>query len=582
MKKIKKMQKIIFRGIAFMNIFAFIVIFLTIISILFNNTTTMLKESRMKVLRQVSERIRIINNIAVYSSNSIYDQFSDYFTDDIINNHQSLSAEIEDSMSSTNMLLKDIQMDLDVMIILNNGYVYYSEGESESSVNSLKTSFWYMDNYSNDESEAWLVRFDNIDNIVKMKVSYGKIIRDENGVYLGVIISSISEKTFNEIYTSVSEERNNIFILDSTGKAISHSRSSLVGTDIYYMPTFFSTYGKTSSTLVKKNTAHVIQTNVYDEATGWTIVEEMDVRNIMESYANLLYFGIALLIFSIGVALLNSAIISKRLSNPLRNMKNDMVSSSENSFAPIELQTNYDEIFILGKIFNQNIDRMNDLIKRIKKEERQKRKFELDFLQAQINPHFLHNTLFSIKCLVEMQCYNRAGEMLHSLTKLIKYPINTEKLWVPFYDEIDYIYSYIELMRNRYEFPIFINVDDTIDMTTLIPRFILQPIVENSIFHGYDSKTKAAQINITAYEMGEKFIIRVSDDGKGMAQTDIDRLWDNNASPSAINRIGLKNINARIKLIYGKEYGINILSELGKGTDVIITIGKRAREGNDE
>ena len=206
---------------------------------------------------------------------------------------------------------------------------------------------------------------------------------------------------------------------------------------------------------------------------------------------------------------------------------------------------------------------------------------ELSFLQVQINPHFLHNTLFSIKCLIEIGKGEKAAEMLSNLVRLLKIPINISKEWIKIEDEISYLKSYVALMQCRYE-QRNISLDITVEpglSNVLIPRLILQPIVENSIFHGFDDQSKNAVISITFNRLREKLIIRVCDNGKGMSQQEVDILWKETYKNSRTsNSIGLLNIRQRIKLLYGEPYDITIVSEPGQGTEAILTAACQEEE----
>ena len=159
---------------------------------------------------------------------------------------------------------------------------------------------------------------------------------------------------------------------------------------------------------------------------------------------------------------------------------------------------------------------------------------------------------------------------------MLKMPVNVSKEWITIEDEIIYLESYITLMKTRYEereILFEVNINNSVK-NLYIPRLMLQPIIENSIFHGFDdNSSKVALISLEANIIGEKLIIRIRDDGKGMNKAEIYNLWNNSKKKSDnFNKIGLENIRKRINLLYGAPYGMVVLSNEGEGTETILTL----------
>lgn len=225
---------------------------------------------------------------------------------------------------------------------------------------------------------------------------------------------------------------------------------------------------------------------------------------------------------------------------------------------------------------------MNQLIEQIKTDEKEKRKLELSFLQAQINPHFLHNTLFTIKCLIEMKNFQKADAMISSLLRLLKIPFNAKTEWICIKDEISYLQSYLSLMQYRYDkknLTMEVHLEDDLK-EVLIPRLILQPIIENSLFHGFDDSCKNGVINLSFRKIKEKIFICIRDNGKGMTQEALDSLWDSNKKTSdSFNKVSLVNIKQRIQLLYGDGYGISVVSVPNEGTETLLTLAYK-KEGD--
>ncbi|MTI59861.1 MAG: hypothetical protein FH762_07710 [Firmicutes bacterium] len=580
-KNKKKMQAILFNLMSVVNICIFVVVLLTVFVVIFNNSMNMIKKSRLEVLEQIGKRNEIINNVVVYMADNIFETLGSELISQK-KDYEQLTKGMDSVLDQNSRMLKKIQMEPTIIAIMRDGYEYYSAGETKENVGIIKNSMWYINNFTNNEDEFWTVRFNVEDNIINMKLSYGKILRDNNKEYKGIIIASITEKTLNNVYADVSDTEKMIYILDENGKAISHSIQSLVGNNLYYMPAFFDNYGKNSSVFVARNTKHVLLTNYYSEQTGWVIVEEIPVKSLLKSYSIIVYMAIYLLIFSTTISFIAVYYTSRKISKPMADITNKMIYSSENEFSKIDIQTEYREAYILSNIFNMTINKMNRLIEKIKDEERNKRKFELSFLRAQINPHFLHNTLFSIKCLIEMNKSEKANIMLSNLMKTLKMHINASKEFISISEEIEYLKNYVSLMQNRYDdrkLTLNISVDDDL-LELYIPRLMLQPIVENSIFHGFEKKVVDPVININIDDFESSLIIRISDNGGGMTTEEIDNLWRNSYKKnSKFKQIGLINIKKRIELLFGEENGITVISEPQKGTEVILKLRKVLQEG---
>ncbi len=576
-------QKILFYNYLVVTIIIFFVVLIAIIIVMVNNSINVLKQSRLEVLGQLEERNRIVSDAMKYLTEDIYSECAQKILECDPGDYDKLKMEIEESMTRNNEMLKKLNMHPSTIILMKNNYAYKSMDVTSGELALILSSYWYIDNTANAKDEFWSSRYYISENKSNMEICYIKSIFGADGEYKGVVIVSVATDYFKEAYRSMLSEGTLVYILDEDGKVISHPVSALLGTNLYYMPYFWTKYEKNTSRFTRNNTDSILHTNVYSPESGWTIVEEINTNTLIGSFYGIIFIAGLLFIGCVALSVTASYLLSRKISDPIVAISNQML---EKEFDSIERQTAYKEVLVLSNIYNMTIDRMNELIARIKQEEEEKRKLELSFLQAQINPHFLHNTLFSIKCLIEMSKYNKADIMLINLMKLLKIPVNVSKEWIRIEDEIAYLESYTCLMQNRYE-------NRQITMETfvepgledvLVPRLILQPIVENSIFHGFDDTCKNCIINIQFKKMGEKLTVRICDNGKGMTKEEVDALWQESKKNSqTFNRIGLINIRQRIKLLYGEKYGITVVSEPNQGTETILIVGcKREDIANGE
>lgn len=320
--------------------------------------------------------------------------------------------------------------------------------------------------------------------------------------------------------------------------------------------------------------------NYYDEQTGWTIIEEIPSKVIFSP----LYTGFKVLVTLAGIclliALLVSYTIAQTTAKPLLNLCKTMACFAQGNFEITNKAEGYKEVKELSSSFNKMVIEIKELLVQIKDKEKYKRKVEMDFLRSQINPHFLYNTLFSIKCLVDLDKNKQASYMMSAFSDLLKTTLSVDKPFITLQEEIESIEKYIKLQNYRYDDKIYFEYDIGENMLKcLVPPLILQPIVENAIFHGIEPVEEGGMIAIGAIQEGDKLIIEISDDGVGMTA---ERLMYIKSKCSKMlyntsTSIGMTNIASRIKLMFGKEYGVEIESHIKIGTTVKLVLPSKVR-----
>lgn len=220
----------------------------------------------------------------------------------------------------------------------------------------------------------------------------------------------------------------------------------------------------------------------------------------------------------------------------------------------------------------QHID---NLMEQIKKEQEKKKKLEFAVMHAQIHPHFLYNTLYSIKSLCDMGMNREASSMISALSNFFRISISKGQEMISIEEEIEHIKSYLFIQEMRYgdDFSYEIDVDQHI-LSFRIIKLTLQPLVENAIYHGVKQKRGKGTILVKGYCINDTIYFEVIDNGVGMDVNKIKEIMDalNNKEENAALGIGLRSVHERIQLHYGSSYGMHIESELGKGTKVTVTV----------
>ena len=219
---------------------------------------------------------------------------------------------------------------------------------------------------------------------------------------------------------------------------------------------------------------------------------------------------------------------------------------------------------------------MQEQMEEIRRNERERQQMEKKLLQSQINPHFLYNTLDSIIWMIRSEEYEGAGKMVSLLAKFFRISLSQGKDMIPLEKELEHASSYLAIQNIRFKdkFEFQIEADPAL-LKYLCPKLSIQPLLENAIYHGMEGMYEDGEITIRIYDKDGDIGIDVADNGPGMTQETIDHIMHNKViSSKRGSGIGVRNVNERIQLIYGEDYGVTITSELDEGTTATITIPK--------
>lgn len=287
---------------------------------------------------------------------------------------------------------------------------------------------------------------------------------------------------------------------------------------------------------------------------------------------------LATLVFSIFLAWM----IWKQFYRPLRNVNAEIVRMVDNRTRPVAY-TNVEEFdFLLGN-FQKMKDEINVLIEAVKTNEKEKGRFEIEKLLSQINPHFLHNTLNSVQWMARMNGQKDIDRLVTLLIKVLHYNLGKNSLIVTIADEIEAVRNYMELQRIRYDYEFEFRMDIAEEtLHVAVPRFLLQPLVENAIYHGASDRKGQLDISIRQLEP-DRVLITVKDNGNGMdPDTAANIFTDDEAGRKRGLGIGLSYVFRMLKQFYGDRMKLEIESEPGKGTVVTIVIPKLGKEHFDD
>lgn len=314
------------------------------------------------------------------------------------------------------------------------------------------------------------------------------------------------------------------------------------------------------------------------DTKGWYIAECVDESSLMEEVFSILFTIVLITIAAAGsIGIFLSWFLSRTVNVPVKQLQ-ARIRRIENGDFSRDLSTEWPhELGDIGKTINDLSENVLLLMNQQLEDERQKREYEYKMLQSQINPHFLYNTLNSIKWMATIQNSPGIAEMTTSLSRLLKDISKGATSLVTIKHELDLINDYFIIQQYRYGGTITLNfnVEDDALLSCLILKFTLQPLVENAIFHGIEPKGTAGSIVIHIYQDEAKDIrIDVTNDGVGMEPELANRLLQMEApvSSSFFKEIGVSNVHKRLQYEFGEQYGISIQSEKGKFTTISILL----------
>lgn len=310
------------------------------------------------------------------------------------------------------------------------------------------------------------------------------------------------------------------------------------------------------------------------EKTGWTVVDCVRVEELLRRSNEAQSIYVLVAIGLMAVALFFSRFVAKSITLPIQRLCDSMERVQEGDFSVSDIVVDSEnEIGSLTKSFNVMTQRIHELMAQNIREQEAKRKSELKALQSQINPHFLYNTLDSIIWMAEGKKNEEVVLMTASLARLLRQSISNEDELVSIGQEIEYARGYLTIQKMRYKdkLEFRIEVEPSILNIRLI-KLVLQPVIENAIYHGLKYKESRGLLLVKGFMKNGNAVLQVIDDGVGMDQETLDHIYERHKVDYHSNGVGIYNVQKRLQLYYGNEYGIVYESKPGEGTIATITI----------
>lgn len=392
-----------------------------------------------------------------------------------------------------------------------------------------------------------------------------KINNPLGGTDLGGIVVDINVMDLARLLTSLNLR--NMTILNADDTVVYADRSDTIGQK---WPYGASIRGSDSGWIDTDGGRMFVNTGELP-ATGWRFVS-LDPLSTLSVYSvafRNMTVGVGLVALLVALAL--STFIAGRITKPLRTLQRNMKQVQDGRF-DIRLDVvRTDEVGQLTSSFNQMTERVQTLVNDVYKAEIIRKEAQLKALHSQINPHFLYNTLDSMNAIAMLEEVPLLSKMSRMLADMFRYSISQGDPVVPLSEELKQVKRYVEIQQIRYDykFNLLLSVPDKL-LQYRIPKLTLQPIVENAVYHGLEMIPDEGILAITAYESADGVVIEVFDNGKGIAEDELEWIRRRMREPiDYADHLGLANVQERLQLHYGSEYGISIDTIYRRGTNVV-------------
>jgi two-component system sensor histidine kinase YesM len=385
-----------------------------------------------------------------------------------------------------------------------------------------------------------------------------------------VLIINLKEDFYRKAFdNSIPVKGGYYFVMSRDGTIVSHQDSSMLASKITDKALLGLASEESGTKRMKIGTQDVVVCFVTSKITGWTSVMVIPAKNMLGEIpatfkSNLILSALLL----IPLAIFLSIFLTGRITKPIRRLASAIHKTGSGNFEIHIEETGAKEFKLLThkyNIMNQKIQRLIEENYEIALREKEA---EIMALNLQLDPHFMYNTLNLINLIALDNDQDEISEMIENLSVMLQYSVKTNKDIVPFGGDLEYLKGYILIMTKRFEGRFHIEYDiDPLLYAYGVPKFFMQPFVENAFVHGFESMQSHGVLIISGRLINKECVFRIEDNGKGMDESTLTQLDE-----PAARSVGIQNVLRRIHILYGKQYGILIESKLGKGTKVTIRL----------
>lgn len=408
----------------------------------------------------------------------------------------------------------------------------------------------------------------------KWVFSLSAAIMEENKI-LGIVLIDMSYKNLTDMCNDIQlGEKGYVYIVGQGQEMIYHPKQQLIYSGILQEDlarVMQQEEGSFTEVLEDKRlvTVHSL------EQVGWRVVGVSYIGELLVSKKEIIIPLIILTLLALVVAFLISKRIASQTAKPIRELTEHMQEIELGKLGvEIDTQSDTEEIQCLTASFKEMVYKIEGLIEQVEDNQKKLRKSELKVLQSQINPHFLYNSLDTIIWLGEREECEKVVQMTAALARYFRLSLSKGKEVITIYEEVEHVKHYLQIQKIRYASKLAYTIEVSPDIfDEMIVKIVLQPLVENALYHGIKDLEEGGYIRVLGFREGNNIILEVYDNGKGMSHEQIKNILKAPSSTSITKGgVAIKNVHERIQVYFGQDYGLSYESEYGKWTKVRITI----------
>ena len=469
-------------------------------------------------------------------------------------------------------------------ILQKNGKALLNEGKSRlNTYVDMEKQEWYRRAVENKDS--FYLSSAHVQHMIQGErpwvITLSRYIPDPMNKEGGVLFVDLNYSAIRKLCDDSSVgKKGYIFILDEGGNIVYHPQQQQLYNELQteYIDEVMNC--QTDVLNMGNGDSARLYTISRSDTTGWTVVSCSYISELLKKSeeAQKIYMLMAVLL--VAIALLISSFMAKSITHPILKLQSSMALIQEGDFRAgnVEVESR-NEIGSLTETFNVMTLRIQELMEQNINEQKAKRKSEMKALQSQINPHFLYNTLDSIIWMAESGKNEEVVLMTASLARLLRQNISNEEEEISIFEEVEYCRNYLTIQKMRYKDKLEFRIDVAPEITSCqIIKLVLQPLIENAIYHGLKYKESKGLLELIGYAAGEDIIFEIRDNGVGMDEETLNHIFERHTVNYRSNGVGVYNVERRIKLTYGQEYGITYKSRPGEGTVARVCIPKERRD----
>ena len=495
-----------------------------------------------------------------------------------------------DIVGSEMMLLYDNNKDFvsNIALLSQNGELLSAVPAARLNTDlDVTEEKWFQDTLEHSENLHFSMPhvqyiFDNNENQYRWVITLSRAVEVTNGTSTsqGVLLIDMTYESLRYMLDNISlGEQGYLYLLGSGGELIYHPRMQLIDAGLaeenieqargYRDGDYQEVYQGKKRDIIVKTVGY----------TGWKIIGVIPKQGLSLDNLKiklLMVFMVAFFLFLLAVI---NAYISARITAPIQELEKSVNALEEGELnAEVYMGGSY-EIRHLGRSISDMAKRIQTLMEDIVREHESKRKSEFDTLQSQINPHFLYNTLDIIVWMIENEQKQEAVKIVTALARFFRISLSRGKSIIPVRDELEHVRNYLMIQQTRFKNKFvyrFEAGEEVMDLVCL--KLMLQPLVENAIYHGMEFMDGDGEVCVKAYREADDLWFQISDNGLGMTRQQVESLLDEKEHVSSRrgSGIGVKNVNERIRLYFGDDYGLQIWSEPDEGTVISIHLPAQA------